>query len=225
MAYYWITEAQKYLQALGFGVHLPPVNREPQAVKINQWGVDNSYSWDKHDLMRFGKGGVDDAEDAQVILHEYGHAMMDSMMTPFGYGTSVEAGSVGEGFGDYWAMAVTSTLAPTPDPACLAAWDSTEYTSKVPHCLRRMDTDLTYPDDLSGEVHHDGLIWSRALFDFRNAVDPAVADTVVVASIFAYAPDTSMVAAAQAVVDTALDLFGAEVAGAALAAFSGRGLL
>jgi hypothetical protein len=225
MAYYWITEAQKYLQALGFGVHLPPVNREPQAVKINQWGVDNSYSWDKHDLMRFGKGGVDDAEDAQVILHEYGHAMMDSMMTPFGYGTSVEAGSVGEGFGDYWAMAVTATLAPTADPACLAAWDSTEYTTKVPHCLRRMDTDLTYPDDLTGEVHHDGLIWSRALFDLRNAVDPAVADTVVVASIFAYTPDTSMVAAAQAVVDTAADLFGADVAAAAQAAFAARGLL
>jgi len=67
---------------------------------INQWGVDNSYSWDKKDLLRFGKGGVDDAEDAEVILHEYGHAMMDSQMIPFGFGTSVEALSIGEGFAD-----------------------------------------------------------------------------------------------------------------------------
>jgi hypothetical protein len=45
-------------------------------VRINQLGIENSYSWDKKDLLRFGKGGVDDAEDAEVILHEYGHAMM-----------------------------------------------------------------------------------------------------------------------------------------------------
>ena len=55
-----------------------PVNEESQDLRINQWGVDNSYSWDKHDLIRLGKGGVDDAEDAEVILHEYGHAVHDA---------------------------------------------------------------------------------------------------------------------------------------------------
>jgi hypothetical protein len=74
MAYYWITEAQKYIQSLGFGSTRRPINMESQDIRINQWGVDNSYSWDKHDVMRFGKGGVDDAEDAEVLLHEYGHA-------------------------------------------------------------------------------------------------------------------------------------------------------
>lgn len=225
MVYFWVTEAQKYLQALGFGTRFPPVNLESQDAKINQWGVDNSYSWDKHDLMRFGKGGVDDAEDAEVILHEYGHCMMDSQMVPFGYGTSVEAGSVGEGFADYWAKAVTTTLAPTADPACVAAWDSTEYTTTVPHCLRRLDTDLHYPADLSGEVHHDGLLWSRALWDFRAQAPAVVADTVVVKSVFAYAPDTTMPAAAQAVVDTAAELYGPAVAAAAQAAFESRGIL
>ena len=78
MAYYWVTEAQKYFQSLGFGANIrPPINMESQDVRINQWGQDNSYSWDKHDVMRFGKGGVDDAEDAEVILHEYGHAVQD----------------------------------------------------------------------------------------------------------------------------------------------------
>ena len=107
MGYYWVTEAQKYIQSLGFGTTLRPINMESQDIRINQIGIDNSYSWDKHDVLRFGKGGVDDAEDAEVILHEYGHAMMDSQMTPFGYGTSVEAGSIGEGFGDYWAATVS----------------------------------------------------------------------------------------------------------------------
>jgi len=93
MAYYWITEAQKYIQSLGFGSTLRPVNRESQDVRINQWGADNSFSWDKKDLLKFGKGGVDDAEDAEVILHELGHAIQDSQQTPFGYGFGFEARS------------------------------------------------------------------------------------------------------------------------------------
>ncbi len=79
MAYYWITEAQNYLQRLGFGSGtFRAVNKESQRVRINQWGADNSFFTDKKDELRFGKGGVDDAEDAEVILHEYGHAVQDS---------------------------------------------------------------------------------------------------------------------------------------------------
>jgi zinc metalloprotease ZmpB len=64
MAYYWVTKAQRYIQSLGFGSTLRPVNKESQDVRINQLGYDNSFSWDKKDYLRFGKGGVDDAEDA-----------------------------------------------------------------------------------------------------------------------------------------------------------------
>ena len=100
MAYYWITEAQKYIQSLGFGSTLRPINMESQDVRINQLGYDNSFSWDKKDYLRFGKGGVDDAEDAEVILHEYGHAMLDSQSTPFGsFGASPEAGAIHKGSG------------------------------------------------------------------------------------------------------------------------------
>jgi hypothetical protein len=101
---------------LGFGSGLRPVNRESQDIRINQWGADNSFSWDKKDLLKFGKGGVDDAEDAEVILHEYGHAIQDAQQTPHGFGPSVEAGSVGEGFADYWAVTVADVVAPTPTP-------------------------------------------------------------------------------------------------------------
>ena len=76
MAYYWVTQSQLYLQSLGFGGAGPyrGINDNPQAVRINQWGVDNSFaSASPKDEMVFGKGGVDDAEDAEVILHEYGH--------------------------------------------------------------------------------------------------------------------------------------------------------
>ena len=225
MEYYWVTEAQKYIQSLGFGGTRRPINREPQKVRIDQLGIDNSFSWDKKDLMRFGKGGVDDAEDAEVILHEYGHAMMDSQMTPFGFGSTVEAGSVGEGFADYWAVTVSNVIAPTPDPACVADWDSVSYTSGVPHCLRRVDGDLHYPQDLNGLVHHDGQIWSRALWDIRNKLGNVKADTLILEAQFDFAPDTTMPAAAQATVAAAERLYGKSAAKVVQAAFQARGIL
>ena len=225
MAYYWVTEAKKYIQSLGFGSTLRPINMESQDIRINQWGLDNSYSWDKHDVLRFGKGGVDDAEDAEVILHEYGHAIQDSQMIPFGFGSSVEAGSIGEGFGDYFAVTVSDVVAPTADPACVADWDSVSYTSSTPHCLRRVDRDLHYPGDLNGRVHHDGQIWSRALWDIRGALGHVKADTIILEAQFQFAPDTTMPAAAQATVDAARSLYGNAEADAVLAAFRARGIL
>jgi hypothetical protein len=223
MAYYWVTEAQKYIQSLGFGSTYRPINKESQDVRINQWGQDNSFSWDKHDVLRFGKGGVDDAEDAEVILHEYGHAIQDSQVASFG--SSEEAGSIGEGFGDYFAVTVSNVIAPTSDPACVADWDSVSYTSTVPHCLRRVDRNLHYPNDLNGEVHHDGQIWSRALWDIRNALGHVMADTIILEAQFQFAADTSMPAAAQATVDAAQSLYGTAEANAVRAAFQARGIL
>jgi hypothetical protein len=225
MAYYWITEAQNYLQRLGFGSGtFRPVNKESQAVRINQWGADNSFFTDKKDELRFGKGGVDDAEDAEVILHEYGHAIQDSQQTPFGFGFSEEAGAIGEGFSDYWAVTVSSIISPTPDPACVADWDSTSYTSKVPHCLRRVDTNLHYPEDLKGEVHYDGQIWSRALWDIRKAVGSTAADTSIIEAHFGM-PDPTMPELAARTVAVAKQLYGNGVANKVKAAFVARGIL
>ena len=187
MAYYWITEAQKYIQSLGFGTSRRPVNRKSQNVRINQWGVDNSFATTHKDELRFGKGGVDDAEDAEVILHEYGHAIHFSQGFAF---ASTEASAISEGFGDYWAVTVGNVIAPTSDPACVADWDSVSYTSSAPHCLRRVDTNLRYPADLNGEVHHDGLIWSRALWDIRQAVGNVTADTLILEAQFGFAGTT-----------------------------------
>jgi hypothetical protein len=226
MAYFWVTEAQKYIQSLGFGSALRPINMESQDVRINQLGIDNSYSWDKKDLMRFGKGGVDDAEDAEVILHEYGHSMMDSQADPFGsFGYTVESGAIGEGFSDYWAVTVADVVAPTADPACVADWDSVSYTSGTPHCLRRVDLDLHYPEDLNGRVHHDGQIWSRALWDIRAELGNVVADTLILEAQFHFAADTTMPAAALATVEAARTLYGVHAAHVVEDAFQARGIL
>lgn len=203
MAYYWVTETQKYIQSLGFGTgkRYAPVNEESQDLRINQWGADNSFSWDKHDMIKLGKGGVDDGEDAEVIVHEYGHAVHDAQVP--GFGSSLEAGSIGEAFGDYLAVTVTNVLAPTPDAPCVADWDAVSYTSQVPHCLRRIDEDMHYPEDLTGSVHSNGRMWSRALWDIRNALGARKADTLILQAQFSFAPDTSFNAAADATVATA----------------------
>jgi hypothetical protein len=223
MAYYWIKEAEKYIQSLGFGTgKFAPVNMKSQRVRINQFGQDNSFATDHPvDELRFGKGGVDDAEDAEVILHEYGHAIHFSQNFSF---ASEEAGAISEGFGDYWAGNFSNIVAPTPDPACVADWDSVSYTSTVPHCLRRVDTNLHYPTDLVGEVHFDGQLWSRALWDIRGALGHVKADTIILDAQFDF-PGTTMTELAQRTVATAQRLYGTSAAKVVQPAFAARGIL
>jgi hypothetical protein len=223
MAYYWITQAQRYIQSLGFGTgRYPAVNMQSQRVRLNQLGYDNSFATDHpKDELRFGKGGVDDAEDAEVILHEYGHAIHFSQGFAF---ASEEADAISEGFGDYWAADVTNVVAPTPDPACVADWDSTSYTTTVPHCLRRVDEDLHYPGDLVGEVHFDGQIWSRALWDIRGALGHVKADTVILNGQFGF-DGTTMTDLAQRTVAAAQRSYGTGTANAVRKAFADRGIM
>jgi len=225
MAYYWMTEAQKYIHSLGFGVTRPGINNEPQNARINQLGADNSFETDHpKDELRFGKGGVDDAEDAEVILHEYGHAIHQSQGFNF---APEQNGEISEGFGDYWAVTVSDVVAgvPTQVPeACVADWDSTSYTSGPVHCLRRLDRDLHYPADLNGEVHHDGQIWSRALFDIRHALGNVRADTIILQGTNGYT-GTTMPELATRTVAAAQTLYGNAAANAVTAAFHSRGIL
>jgi hypothetical protein len=228
MAYYWITESQKYIQRLGFGVTRRAIDNQPQRVRINQWGLDNSFATDhpKNEL-RFGKGGVDDAEDAEVVLHEYGHAIHFAQNFSF---DSEQAGAISEGFADYWAVTVGDVVAralgvPVRAPlACVADWDSVSYTSTVPHCLRRVDRDLHFPADLNGEVHHDGQIWSRALWDIRQALGNVRADTIILQGSFDF-PGTTMPELASRTVTAARQLYGTAAATVVTRAFTDRGIL
>ena len=157
-----------------------------------------------------------------MIVHEYGHSVQDNQVP--GFGTTPDAGAIGEAFGDYLAVTVSAAVAPTGDEACVADWDSTSYTVDVPHCLRRVDTNLKVADE-TGEVHDDGQIWSRALWDINQKLGRTKADRIILESQFLFAPDTSFAAAAQATVDTALRLDGARAARVCQRAFHARGIL
>jgi hypothetical protein len=114
-------------------------------------------------FIAFGEGGVDDAEDADIILHEYGHAIQDNQ-APKVYSSSLfcntEASAMAEGFGDYWQASNTraTSIAHKFDPACYGEWDHT------PTCRRRVDSKKRYANIIH-ECHADGEIWSSALWE------------------------------------------------------------
>jgi hypothetical protein len=219
MAYHAVTQAQLYIQSLGF----TNVNNEGQLVRVNQFGGDNSFYDTKKDTITLGKGGVDDGEDLEVIWHELGHAIQDDQVP--GFGVTHDANSIGEGFGDYWAFTMSEPLSGGFDPACIADWDSVSYTvGDAVHCLRRVDLDLTV-DDQTGRIHHDGQIWSRALYDIHNELGRTTADQIILQAQFAFGLDPSFAEAAQATVDTAEELAGHGAAIKVQKAFEDRGIL
>jgi hypothetical protein len=231
MGYFWVNQAQEYLQSLGFGSTYPGILEQSFDVKINQFGGDNSYQTDKPFRIRLGKGGVDDAEDAEVIVHEYGHAVHQSQVP--GYGQSLDAGSIGEAWGDYLAVTVGLDAAGDygwpvgAEEACPMDWDSTSYTN-APHCIRRFDRNLTLADR-RGEVHFDGMIWSQALWEIRtwyqdHGYGTEAWDTTLILSQFDYAPDTSFQDAAETTYEAALDRDGQAAADVVRARFADRGI-
>ena len=147
---------------------------------------------------------MDDAEDAEVILHEYGHSIQDDQVP--GFGTTLEAGSMGEGFGDYWGASVGAQFSGGFQDLCLAEWDATSYSSTNPPCLRRLDSTKHYPEDVVGQVHADGEIWSAALWQIRGSLGAANADRVVLAAHFLLAPSASFNQGANALVTAAISL-------------------
>jgi hypothetical protein len=220
-AYFAVDTVQSYIQSLGF----TGVNNESQDLLVDQSTQDNSWYTPSKDTITFGTGGVDDAEDQEVIWHEYGHAVQDAQVP--GFGSTEEGGAIGEGFGDYLAatMSQANSINTTATPwACVMDWDSTSYTSTTPHCIRRLDTNKTVANK-TGEVHDDGEIWSRALWDINAAVGRDVANKIILEAQFGYAPNTNFAQAAQVTVNTASSLYGSTVAGQVQAAFHARGIL
>ena len=84
--------------------------------------------------------------------------------------------------------------------------------------------DLHYPEDLDGRVHHDGQIWSRALWDIRQALGARTADTIILEGQFDL-PDPTMPELAASTVAAAQRLYGRNAARAVRESFVDRGIL
>ena len=200
MGYYFLDYAQRYIQSLGFS----SVNNRQQVFSVDRYKKDNSSYDSSKKTITYGTGGVDDAEDAEVIWHEYGHSIQDNQVP--GFGTSLEAASIGEGFGDYWAGSVGAQLSGGFQDLCIADWDAISYSTTSPPCLRRLDSTKHYPEDIVGDVHDDGEIWSAALWQIRTAIGAVKSDTVILQHHFLLTAGASFNQAANALVTAASNL-------------------
>ena len=195
MSYFHVDRAQAYVQSLGFTdvanrqIHVNADDPDPTL-------GDNSYYDSSDGEINLGIGGVDDGEDADIINHEYGHAIQDSQVPGFADGGG-QAGAMGEGFADYFAAAQSANHDPSTFDACIGEWDTlgTGDLRPVP-CLRRVDQSITVPQvgpgtGCNAEVHCYGQPWSGLLWDVRGKIGATTADRLVIQSHFSLTPDAS----------------------------------
>lgn len=219
MVYFHIDRVQRYIQKLGFDNIL----NNPIKVDVNGQDDDNSFYSPKTKSLSFGTGGVDDAEDAEIILHEYGHAIQDNQVP--GFGEEPETRAMGEGFGDYLAASFFSDKKSTALKPTIGSWDAVAYSGAEPPCLRRLDSNKKYPKDITGEEHNDGEIWSAALWEIRAALNRTVADKLIIAHHFLLTRFSKFEDAANALIAADKNLNGGKNGKAILNVFVKNGIL
>lgn len=214
MLYYHIDRMQRYIQSLGFS----NINNRKIAVDAHVLifiggspDPDNSHYVNDANgtgTLGFGDGGVDDAEDAEIIAHEYGHSIQANQ-TKNKYDGVGFPDAMGEGFGDYWAASsyYNETKANGADVGCVGEWDATFYDPRP--CLRRVDEKKTQDDFLPGNnVEHDnGEIWSATLWDIFNLLGKTDTDRLVLQSHFNIKATPTFKDGADAIITADLQLY------------------
>jgi Zn-dependent metalloprotease len=231
VVYSSIDRIQRYIHSLGFDDDGPDNNgiRDfPSLANAHWYTADNSFYSTGNDAVHFGNGGVDDAEDAEIVAHEYGHAIHYNQNAS--WGTSFQMRAMGEGWGDYLAVTVYYDDGDfdhqRDNNACVGEWDATSYSGDNPPCLRRTDGTKHYPEDLTNSsVHADGEIWSRALWDIRRYIGGHTADQVIFEHHFSVPAAADMPDAATALVQADVDVNGGANGNAIRHAFCVRGIL
>ena len=225
MVYYHVDAALRYLEQLGYeGTRA--IFRDLVRADVNGTSEDNSWYSPVDRLLTFGTGDIDDAEDAETILHELGHAIQDAICPDFGQ--SAEAAAMGEGFGDYFAASFFEARKPQRYRNTVMSWDGLLVgldRGDDPPCLRRVDSNLTYKDfDATGDEHDNGQIWSAILWEVRGELGRETADRLILESHFQLDGFTSMARGARAIVDADQNLGNGRHAGALRRIFRRRGI-
>ena len=208
--YYHLDHSERYIQSLGFA----NVNNRVQEVDSHGLsGDDNSHYVPSTKRLAFGEGGVDDAEDSDVIWHEYGHSIQDDIVPDWG---GDQEGAMGEGFGDYWAGSYSLSLYPGFQPNFVFTWDGHNefWAGRL-----LVDHSLHYPEDCCGEVHDSGTLWCSGLIDCWYQVGREVMDRLVLDHHFALGTSATMADAANQILQSDIDLYGGAHLSALVARF------
>lgn len=186
MAYYHITEAQRWLRALGF----EPALSDPQQVVVHATGFDASWFSLVTGKIHLGDGGVNDGEDADVILHEFGHAIFHSHVHSLGGG---DIHLLSEGWADYFAASRTGG-------ACVGDWDAA---GRLSGCIRDISEPRRYPIDLIGDAHADGRILSSLLWRVRSEAGAEAVDRLATQALLFLTPGSTLPDMARALATSA----------------------
>ncbi len=191
-AYYHLTTFQNYIEnTLGFGT-LTVDQIQVDAHALN--GADQSQFSFGNGFPRlfFGDGCVDDAEDADVVVHEYGHALSYAGSPGTNFGSYRQA--LDEGFGDYFAASYSRHIS-AYRWSSVFSWDG--HSSE---CWPGRDaaTVKIHPGDLTNSIHRNGEMWSTALMEVWSALGREEADKLALQTLFALTSSMDFTDAANA---------------------------
>lgn len=164
MTYFHIDRFQDYIQ-----VDLSMTNVANFSIAVDPQGLggaDNSHYNPATKILAFGEGGVPDAADAHVILHEYGHAIQDDV-NPGVYAGNYDGGTM-EGFGDLLAAIYYDDkhAVPAATRGWMMSWDAAPLGGgSWPG--RRYDVPwlFTGPEFGSASGHGRGQLWAATIFE------------------------------------------------------------
>ena len=202
-AFYHINQMQQHIHSLGFGCADSLVDIDTHAVG----GADNSYFSATTNPQRiyYGTGEVDDAEDADVCVHEYGH-FVSEIAAP-GSNDGPYRNALDEGFGDYLAGSYSRGISTYRDN-WLFNWDGhNEFWNG-----RILDAAWKYPEDLTGSIYRNGQIWSAVLWCINGSIGRVATDSLILQTHYAYAANISFPDAAQLLMDADTLLTGGKYA-------------
>lgn len=163
-------------------------------------GADNSHY--VAGTLNFGEGGVDDGEDADVILHELGHGLHDWVTN----GQLSQVNGLSEGCGDYWANSYKRSLGQWNSSNAsyyyVFGWDGhNQYWNG-----RNTNYGAQYPGGLVNQIHTDGQIWASVMLEIWEIVGKQKTDKAFLEGLGMTNSNTNQQNAAIAVRQAAIDM-------------------
>ncbi|MFC4162167.1 T9SS type A sorting domain-containing protein [Epilithonimonas zeae] len=169
-------------------------------------GDDNSHFIPSSQRLAFGEGCVDDAEDADVVLHELGHAI-HHWVTGL---KSSSAQGLGEGSGDYWAMSYSRSLnqwaSSEPQYNWMFSWDGHNecWAGRVTNYPTKYSSSISN----TANIHRDGQIWATSLMRIYNRIGKEKTDRIFLEGLAMTNSSSNQQTAAVAVRQASIDMLG-----------------